>query len=523
MSDGAAAPRARTSDSGRWAVWAAMAVGLVALSLLVRAASFVDAPLDRDEGAYALIAQQWQRGARLYLDYFDHKPPLIYAVYRASFAIAGEHLAAVRTLFALANACTALACAIAVWQLTGRRAFLPSWLAGSAACVFLNSPVVQGEIANTEALMVLGTAAGACFLLRATQSGRARDALLVGLCSGLAVLAKPVALIEAAFFAGWLVIHTTRRGSLLALFLIGLLLPGAAAALYAVTQGTLAASIAAVVLYNLQYAGTAVVPLWARLAVIPIDYGVPLALLWAGVAGCMLSVLRTEAQPANFALGWTVAALIGTLASGRIYDHYYQQLIPPMAVAVGVTAGAIDRLTHGRFVRGLYAVAIALGFWPPLAASWRFAAHSGGRTCADWQPRLAAVVRQLTEPGDRLLVWGAEPYLYFAADRQPLSRFIYKYPLLGGSSAAVAARHQLLAAADERPPALIVVVKGAATAEPGQSPAKEILAPDAPFHPLLAGLVPGLETSDFVLYTRPDATSLPWAARWEQTTPAGCS
>ena len=360
---------------------AGIAIGLVALSLVLRAASFVDAPLDRDEGAYALIAQQWQRGATLYGDYFDHKPPLVYIAYRLAFAAAGEHLAAVRVLFALLNACTAFGCAIVVWRLTSRRGLMPPVLAGVAACMFLNSPLVQGEIANTEPLMGLGTVCAAWLIVRATQRQRTADVLLAGICAGLAILAKPVAICEAGFFAAWLAIHAAERPTVVGRFLAGVLVPSLAWGVYALSQGTLATSIDAVVLYNVRYAGSAAVPLWARLAALPIDYGVPLALLWAGVAGCTLTALRREPQPANFALGWTIAALAGTLASGRIYDHYYQQLIPPMAVALGVTAAAIGRLTLGPWMRLASCIAVACGL---VAAAQRDPKlHRGGH-----KPRL---------------------------------------------------------------------------------------------------------------------------------------
>ncbi len=498
---------------------AGIAIALLALSLALRAPSFVEAPLDRDEGAYALIAQQWQRGAMPYREYFDHKPPLIYLAYRWSFALGGEQLVAVRICFAVANALTALTCAVVVWLLGGRRAPLSSVLAGIAACVFLNSPLVQGESANTETLMVLGSACGALFLLRGRRSGAA---VAAGACAGLAALAKPVALCEAAFFALWLTSGSARAGrGRVAAFGVGLLLPGAGWALYALTQGTLGASVDAVLLYNLRYVGTGTVPLWARLAAIPIDYGLPLTLLWVGVAGCTLTVLRAEPRPANFALGWTLAALLGTIASGRIYDHYYQQLVPPMAVALGVTATAAGRLVRAPVVRGVCVVAIASGLWPPLAATWRFAARLPGAACADWRPRLAAVIGQLTTPGDALLVWGAEPYVYFAADRRPMSRFIYTYPVLGGSAAAAAARQELFAAWRERLPAVIVVVKREATAESQPSAAREIILPDAPFHALLAGFAPALETSDFILYTPADRGEH-WAERWKHARSHGC-
>ena len=521
MSVEAAASPQQAPVTTRVVLWGALALGLVVLSLSLRAPSFIDVPLDRDEGAYALIAQQWARGATLYRDYFDHKPPLIYGAYRGIFAVAGERLAAVRTAFALANAFTALVCAGIVWRLTAGRQLVAALLTAVAACIFLNSPLVQGETANTETLMVLGTACAAWLI---SQAARGRiAATLAGVCAGLALLAKPVALCEAAFFAIWLATRASPGPTQARRFIAGVVLPSLVCGLYALGHAALVPSIDAVLFYNLRYAGAAAVPLWARLAALPIDYGVPLALLWAGVAGCTLTVLRSGPQPANFALGWTAAALVGTLASGRIYDHYYQQLIPPMAVGLGITAAAIGQLTRSRGARIAYAIAVAVGLWPPITAARNFAAYGRVHSCADWQPRLAAVIRSLTAPDDRLFIWGAEPYLNFAAERRPPNRFIYKYPLLSNNQAGRDAWLELLSTWNARPPAVIVVVKSEASAEPGNSAATEILASDAPFHRLLNGFAPALETEGFVLYARTDLLPLPWQVHWERSRPDGCT
>jgi hypothetical protein len=72
-----------SNNSGTITRWLVLAAVFIGLAFLCRLPSFVDAPLDRDEGAYALIAQQWSRGAMPYRDYFDHKPPVVYVAYRA--------------------------------------------------------------------------------------------------------------------------------------------------------------------------------------------------------------------------------------------------------------------------------------------------------------------------------------------------------------------------------------------------------------------------------------------------------
>src|SRR4051794_4939926 len=44
-----------------------------------------------DEAIYAVTADALQRGALLYRDVVDHKPPLVYQLYRAGFAALGPY------------------------------------------------------------------------------------------------------------------------------------------------------------------------------------------------------------------------------------------------------------------------------------------------------------------------------------------------------------------------------------------------------------------------------------------------
>ncbi len=509
-----------SDDSGTVARWFVLAAVFVGLALVCRLPSFVDAPLDRDEGAYALIAQQWSRGAMPYRDYFDHKPPLVYLAYRAVFALAGEHLAAVRIVFAVLSGFTACACVLLVLLLQAQRRAWPAVLAGLAACVFLSAPLLQGETANTETLMLLGSVASACFALRAVRDGRLRDAVLAGACVGAAALAKPLALFEAAFFGGWLLLHERRRPRRqVGGFVAAMVAPALAWLIYAVVRGGALASIDAVALYNLRYAAVAPVPVWARVASLPIDYGWPLALLWVGVAGCTLDSLRRPPTAANFALGWTTAALIAVLSAGRLFFHYYQELVPPMAVALGVTASAAaTRMRgYGHVVGGV--AAVALGLLPPLASVVQPFLDNSRNACAAWQPRLAGVIEQMTAADDTVLVWGAEPFLYFAAKRRPLDRFIYIFPFEGKEAAATAARDELLTSWTQRPPAVVVVAKRGIDLRPATG---EMAENKVPLFALLREFVLAFENDQCLVFVRDDHNVQAWRAQQAGIVPAAC-
>ena len=73
---------------------------ILALQIFLRI-PFLGEPLERDEGAYAYIAQRMAVGQVPYRDIYDHKPPAIYFIYAGIFKLFGESAASIRyfTLF----------------------------------------------------------------------------------------------------------------------------------------------------------------------------------------------------------------------------------------------------------------------------------------------------------------------------------------------------------------------------------------------------------------------------------------
>jgi len=66
-------------------------VAVFALGFALRLPTFFRPMLSDDEAIYATTADALQRGDLLYRDVVDHKPPLIYHLYRAGFALFGRY------------------------------------------------------------------------------------------------------------------------------------------------------------------------------------------------------------------------------------------------------------------------------------------------------------------------------------------------------------------------------------------------------------------------------------------------
>jgi hypothetical protein len=104
----------------------------------------------------------------------------------------------------------------------------------------------------------------------------------------------------------------------------------------------------------------------------------------------------------------------------RFFGHYYQQVVPPLAVITGVALATAPRrawqLVAGATVVSTIAL-VSLAFIHPADLS-NFTA-------------VGRYVQQTTAPSDQILVWGAVPDVYVSADRAPAGVFLHDGYLTG--------------------------------------------------------------------------------------------
>ncbi|HEU4324784.1 MAG TPA: glycosyltransferase family 39 protein [Roseiflexaceae bacterium] len=426
-------------------------------------------PLERDEGAYALIAQRWLAGDALYRDLFDHKPPLVYLAFGLALALPADSVAAVRTVATLTLLATGATLLALGWRLYGR-------VAGLAALALLlaygSSLRFQGLTFNSEAVLVLPATLGALLAVLALRAGSPALLGAAGFAVGLAICAKPVgvALLPPLLLAALLLPHRRRLGALLGL--VGALLPGLAFALLLWRQGALVAARQALLDYNRLYVAESVALGWDPAWLWRIQAPMLLLALPAG-AGLLVALRQTQAprwrvvaQPV-LAL-WGLALLASALLSLRAYPHYYLAAVPMLCLWAGAGLAALHRAARPLRL-GVVAAPLLLAalLAPPLREVWPLRAQTPAQQAAALYGRdgalffaaagdAAAYAAARVPPEQPIFVWAAEPQIYYLARRRPASRFVYDYPV----DRLPGAREELLARLRHDPPPLIITYHG---------------------------------------------------------------
>lgn len=167
-------------------------------------------PLGRDQGLYFYVAREWlERDKILYLDSFDHKPPIIHFIYSIVLTIFGKNTWGIRVL-ELFVAVPLLAWLVARVVSTGR----PNWR-GTFGAVWLGISIIHYgyfEFWETGQCEIWYTIFSFAALVVVSQWKHvARAQYLSGVLSGLALVTKPAALPLITICVGAMILRKRRE------------------------------------------------------------------------------------------------------------------------------------------------------------------------------------------------------------------------------------------------------------------------------------------------------------------------
>lgn len=428
-----------------------VALGLLALTLAVRYPGFHRSVIDWDESLYFLMAEAWRAGHLPYTTLCDNKPIGIYAIFAAFQSVFGDSVGSMRLAAVTAVATTAFALyrlrlAIAMIETGKRGGRLPGFVAG--ALYLLASTRDGGMAANTE-LFIAPLVCGSLLCALSPRPGRL-PVLLSGLCFGLALIVKYVAIFELAAVLLALTMlrpEPRQRVSMAGLFAIGATLPLLGCiGLYA-WAGRTEIFVTSSLLANIRRLDMPFPSELARQAFH--DHAAALLLPYCAVALLLIPLLRaalTQQQAgerrrdgliAAVLLLWVAGAMVGTASAKSFYPHYFLQPLPALCLTAVWIAG---RTLPYRGVTGM-AMTVALLVQPAagardaIAETWdpvRLDAPGVGwlrdepaRIAADLRPALAGL------SGTPLYVVDYQPILYHLTAAPTPTRFAFPSFIIG--------------------------------------------------------------------------------------------
>lgn len=452
---------------------------LILMVVLLRLPNLCEPYWYGDEGIYLTIGNALRSGSRMYADIIDHKTPLIYY-----FAIVPSQIwFRVFNLFWMSGTTV-------LFYVVAKR-LLSSWPAilASLFFVFMTSvPWFEGNIPNGE-LFMMGFVLLGLALFTKTELGhqlwpqppaptkhshpawQLLQYTLLGIPFSLAILTKVPSLFDAVAVAGIWWFSLTRHFKLSWLksphqigrylqkavlpavvtglfFVVGLLLPILLSVAYYAARGTLSAYIDFGLLYNFHYAQNWSLPFTSAVGIFL--FSLPgkfllVALVWLILTG-LAKFFHLRYQ---FVIGWFALALFAALLSNRPYPHYFQQVMPPLALILGLLLDEggqlLKKTTHwaSSLLRGSFMLLVVAvfpvvllvlhaglyptgeyyqKFWLLLTGKMSKTAYqeSFNSIIRDNQ-RASQIIKQAQE--HELFIWGTNPMLYAQSQTVPVGRF----------------------------------------------------------------------------------------------------
>jgi len=438
--------------------WCALAVIVFGLVIAIRI-RLLGIPLERDEGEYAYAGQLMLQGIPPYTLAYSMKFPGTYASYALIMSIFGQTIFGIRLGLLLVNAAT-----IALIFFIGRR--LINSIAGIAAAmsyaVLSASPSVLGVFAHATNFVMLPVLGGTLLILTLSESEQpAIGRIFVsGSLFGIGALMKQPALLFILFgvlYLLWNDIH--RRFALKEIVLRNLIFGIAAIVPFGITclilwyAGVLDKFWFWTITYASEYGRflmgaiySGKWPLARAMHVFAIRIAEAIDIGWvlwalAGLGLVFGIVDRRSRFAAIFLLALCVFSALAVCQGLYFRPHYFIMILPVVSLLVGLAISKLSDLLTSRTIVVRFLPLFLLGAMLSLPILWEkkiFFGVSPVEACQMIYPdnpfaeavKIAAYLREHTNPDDTIAVLGSEPEIYFYAQRHSATGYIYTYGLM---------------------------------------------------------------------------------------------
>ncbi|MBV9080278.1 MAG: hypothetical protein JO102_04070 [Elusimicrobia bacterium] len=384
-------------------------------------------PDDRDVATYMVMGDEMLHGQRMYTDVFEQNPPAPYLVFAAAERIVGYGRHSANALFIIASVLTLLGLTGFGWRVRGRWApLLPvAWGALALTSLHLESIQAMSEIFMNACLVWVAllcleppALAGARLVEAAALTALASLFKHVGGVPGAALIAARLA------WDAWA--RRNVRSGFRRLFSAG--------AVAGTIWGAFFAYFAAVgrwddffdtmTRYNIHYASlgfsAGIGKFLANLA-----DGSPtvpaICIAWLVSIMLLIRLAPRERKRATLLLIFHLSAMVAVALPGQFSVHYYEFLIPPVAMTIGLCAEAMEggwapfHRVPAIVAAGLLAVVFAVdSLW-----AFRTPEPMYRELFSTQDSRIPRAIQRVLRPGEKFFVWGNEPWLYVDTRHRP--------------------------------------------------------------------------------------------------------
>jgi len=201
-------------------------------------------------------------------------------------------------------------------------------------------------------------------------------------------------------------------------------------------------------------------------------------IVWGFAAAGIYSIARSRNKARSIlVVGWLLASFVGVSASGYYFPHYFQQILPAVAISAGLGAEATANVAWCKGAANwlrllwvtIFLAALPLWSWVP------FARLSPAEACRrifplnifTEMPNIGGYIAQNTRPDERVFVFGAEAEILFYAQRVSATRYIFLFPLYGPYRDALTQQKATAAEVESNRPKIVAYFPNGLFYKPG--------------------------------------------------------
>ena len=460
--------------------WDTLSLFVILLIITKLRFPFLEIPLERDEGAYAYMAQLLLEGVPPYTQAYSLYFPGVFIIYALTFLILGQTIFAIHFCLLVATLIT-----IVIIFLIGKKLFDPltGIISGATFGLLGLNPYAQGLFSHGEPFTMLFICSGVYLLLLSIDSEKKILFLWSGLFFGLGLLIKQNIFVFIGLpivYLCWSLLKKPRLKRKFYLdaifyFTFGYFLPLAVFFIFCLITGSL----------EQMFFWTFIMPTEMtppisisravyqfKILTLPIIKSSP---LFFGVAAIgLLSPLwdKSSRLAVLFIAIFLVFSFFTMSLVFYFRAHYFLCLFPATALLTGVGFYSMNNLIKKISLRRINpiitAVFVFIFFSYSIFDQRKFFFQTKPETVSriiygnNPFPEslvIADYIKEHSSPSDKIAILGSEPQILFYADRVSASKHIFMYYLMGNHLHALSMQKEAMADIElTKPPILINVV-----------------------------------------------------------------